>query len=78
MSKKINIYEEICTRFILEPRACYCRNSYYLDPRWIIVKDTRNNTYLKDPEHKKRRLTFANSQEAIGYLKNYLEKNEEK
>ncbi len=78
MSNKINIYEEICTRFILEPRASYCRNCYYTDVRWIIVKDTRNNKYLKDPDHNRRYLTFANSQEAIGYLKNYIEKNKEK
>ena len=78
MDNKINIYEAICTRFILEPRACYCRNSYHVSARWIIVKDTWNNKYLKDPDHNRRHLTFANSQEAIGYLKNYIEKNQEK
>lgn len=72
-NSKINIYEEICTRFVIEPRACYCRANWRSAVRWVVVKDLVTGKYIKDPENKRRQLGFKNSVEAIEYLKKYIQ-----
>lgn len=72
MEEKRNIYEAICTRFVIEPRACYSHCSWRPTVRWVIIKDLATGKILKDPDNKRRHLIFKNSSEAFSFLMSYI------